>query len=540
MTENSDCEVLVVGAGPTGLMAANLLARCGVRVRIVERRSEATRESRAFAVQARSLELLQSMGLADRFVERGVIARSVNIHVKGKFAGGLDFTRVEAGDTPFPFILMIPQSESEALLAADLEALGVVIERGVDCAGFTMDASGVRAELKHDDGGSESMSCAYIVGGDGSRSIVRSGAGIGWDGELLPQRFLLADCRVDWPLDHDNFRVFLNGPLIGLFLPLKGSACSRVMATDMSGSFGDEDGSIPTPLDLAEMQAGLEAALNLPVELSEPVWVTRYRAHHRFVDRYSAGRAFVAGDAAHIHSPAGGQGMNTGLQDAANLAWKLAAVLRGGADAALLDSYSGERLPVGEAVVKRTGRLFAAAAGQAGFKAKMRDRLLPLVLPFISKKRPFQTNAFKGASQRGIAYPPGGSLVPADGAGGKGPKPGERAPDASWPGDGTLYEALAGYRFTLLALSLDPADDASGPGLAAAQDALARLDPRAEPVIIDAIPADAEIALRYGLGGKRRRMLYVVRPDGYVGWRGTGWDAAACAEWIAGLTANGG
>ncbi|KTE39331.1 MULTISPECIES: FAD-dependent monooxygenase [unclassified Sphingopyxis] len=539
MTENSDCEVLVVGAGPTGLMAANLLARSGVRVRIVERRGEATRESRAFAVQARSLELLQSMGLADRFVERGVIARSVNIHVKGKFAGGLDFTRAEAGDTPFPFILMIPQSESEALLAADLEALGVVIERGVDCADFTMDAGGVRAELKHGDGRTETLRCAYIVGGDGSRSVVRSGAGIGWDGELLPQRFLLADCRVDWPLDHDNFRVFLNGPLIGLFLPLKGSACSRVMATDMSGGFGDEDGSVPAPLDLAEMQAGLAAALNLPVKLSAPVWVTRYRAHHRFVDRYSAGRAFVAGDAAHIHSPAGGQGMNTGLQDAANLAWKLAAVLRG-ANPALLESYDGERRPVGDAVVKKTGRLFAAAAGQAGFKAKMRDRMLPVVLPFISKKKPFQTNAFKGASQRGIAYPPGGSLVPADGAGGKGPKPGERAPDAPWPGDGTLYEALAGYRFTLLALSLDPADDASGPALAAAQDALAKLDPRAEPVVIDAIPADAALATRYGLGGKRRRMLYVVRPDGYVGWRGTGWDAAACAEWIAGLTANGG
>lgn len=539
MSADTDCEVLVVGAGPTGLMAANLLARSGVRVRIVERRGEATRESRAFAVQARSLELMQSMGLADRFVERGVIARSVNIHVKGKFAGGLDFTRADAGDTPYPFILMIPQSESEALLAADLEALGVAIERGVDCTGFTMDGDGVRAELTHGDGRRETLRCACIVGGDGSRSVVRSGAGIGWDGELLPQRFLLADCRVDWPLDHDNFRVFLNGPLIGLFLPLKGSQCSRVMATDMSGSFGDEDGSVPAPLNLAEMQAGLEAALNLPVKLSEPVWVTRYRAHHRFVDRYSAGRAFVAGDAAHIHSPAGGQGMNTGLQDAANLAWKLAAVLRGGADAALLESYSGERLPVGEAVVKRTGRLFAAAAGQAGFKAKMRDRLLPIVLPFISKKKPFQTNAFKGASQRGIAYPPDGRLVTADSAGGTGPKPGERAPDAPWPGDGTLYQALAGYRFTLLALSLDPADDESSPRLAAAQDALARLDPRAEPVIIDAIPADAALAKRYGLHAKRRRMLYVIRPDGYVGWRGEGWNAADCARWIASMAAGG-
>ena len=538
MTQDGDCEVLVVGAGPTGLMAANLLARSGVRVRIVERRNEATRESRAFAVQARSLELLQSMGLADRFVERGVVARSVNIHVKGKFAGGLDFTRAEAGDTPFPFILMIPQSESEALLAADLEALGVTIERGVDCRAMYIKAEWARSELTRAERTSETVRSAYVIGADGSRSAVRTGAGIGWDGEQLPQRFLLADCRVDWPLDHDNFRVFLNGPLIGLFLPLKGSDCSRVMATDLSGSLGDEDGSTPAPLDLAEMEAGLAAAINLPVKLSDPIWVTRYRAHHRFVDRYRKGRAFVAGDAAHIHSPAGGQGMNTGLQDAANLAWKLAAVLRG-TNPALLETYDGERRPVGEEVVKKTGRLFAAAAGQAGFKAKMRDCILPIVLPFLSSKKPFQTKAFQGASQRAIAYPASGALVPADTAGGKGPKPGERAPDAPWPGDGTLYEAIAGYRFTLLALSLDPADDDDGLELAAAHAMLARLDPRAEPVIIDAIPPDAVLARRYGLHGKRRRMLYVVRPDGYVGWRSAGWDAAGCAEWIAELAAYG-
>jgi 2-polyprenyl-6-methoxyphenol hydroxylase-like FAD-dependent oxidoreductase len=538
MTTVGDCDVLVVGAGPTGLMAANLLARSGVRVRIVERRTEATRESRAFAVQARSLELLQSIGLADRFIERGVIARSVNIHVKGAFAGGLDFTRADAGDTPFPFILMIPQSETEALLAADLQALGVTIERGVDCSGVTMDGDGARAALEHADGRTEILRAAYVVGADGSRSVVRQNAGIRWDGELLPQRFLLADCRVDWQLDHDNFRVFLNGPLIGLFLPLKGTECSRVMATDTSGAFGDEDGSTPAPLDLAEMQAGLSAAMNLPVTLSDPVWVTRYRAHHRFVDRYSAGRTFVAGDAAHIHSPAGGQGMNTGLQDAANLAWKIAAVLRG-ADPALLDSYDGERRPVGEAVVKKTGRLFAASAGQAGIKAKLRDRLLPLILPFISKKKPFQTKAFAGASQRAIAYPADEGLVPTDGIGGKGPRPGERAPDAPWSGDVNLLEALAGYRFTLLALSLDPVDDEACPPLAAAQDSLSKLDPRAEPLIIDAIPPTSELAHRYGLGERRRRMLYVIRPDGYVGWRSEGWDTAGCARWIALLNARG-
>lgn len=340
-----DCEVLVVGAGPAGLMAATLLARSGVSVILVEKRGEATRESRAFAVQARTLELMRSLGLAKRFIANGVRADSVNIHVQGRFRGGLDFTRARADDTPFPFILMIPQSRTEAILAEDCAANGVTIARGNEVTGIVEADDGVVATVRDADGAERTIRAAYVVGGDGSRSIVRRAAGLGWTGDMFPQRFLLADCRVDWPLDHDRFRVFMNGPLIGLFLPLDGENLSRVMATDMSGTagFGSEDASTAAPLDLAEMQRGLEAAIALPVTLSDPVWVTRYRAHHRHVDRYAKGRCFVAGDAAHIHSPAGGQGMNTGLQDAANLAWKLAAVLRHGADPALLDSYDAER-----------------------------------------------------------------------------------------------------------------------------------------------------------------------------------------------------
>jgi hypothetical protein len=300
------------------------------------------------------------------------------------------------------------------------------------------------------------------------------------------------------------------------------------MATDLSGTFGDEDASKPAPLDLAEMQAGLSAAIALPVTLSDPVWVTRYRAHHRFVNRYSVKRAFVAGDAAHIHSPAGGQGMNTGMQDAANLAWKLAAVLRGSSPA-MLESYDHERRPVGDAVVRKTGRLFAAAAGQAGFKAKVRDVVVARILPVISKLPRFQNTAFLNASQRAIAYPPDGRFVPVDSAGGAGPVPGARAPDAPLPGGDRLFDALAGYRFTLLSLSLAAARSDSGGAL----DALRQLDPRAQAVVIEGIAPDSELALRYGLSGERREMFYVIRPDGYVAWRGTGWDVAGRRDWLA-------
>lgn len=503
----TDCEVLVVGAGPTGLVAANLLARAGVRVRIVERRTEATRESRAFAVQARTLELMQAIGLADEFVTRGVRADSVNIHVRGRFKGGLDFARAKADDTPFPFILMLPQSETEAILAADCARLGLTIERGMAVDAVTQNADGAVATGNGPDG-AFSIRAEYILGADGSRSVVRDAADFGWHGDMLPQRFLLADCKVEWPLDHDHFRVFLNRQLIGLFLPLHGSSLSRVMATDLSGSFGDEDASTPAPLDLAEMQAGLEAAICLPVRLSDPVWVTRYRAHRRFVDRYRQGRLFVAGDAAHIHSPAGGQGMNTGLQDAANLAWKLAAVLHHGAPDTLLGSYDAERRPVGEQVVRSTGRLFNAAAGQAGRKAAMRDAAVSALLPIISKAPPFQRKAFRNASQRAIVYPPSAFIggTTAANAG-----PGTRAPDAPLADGRTLFDVIGGYRFSVIGLANR---------LPEASESAAFADGK-NTRLIGSGEGSAALFDRYGVAPGQAVTLR-IRPDGYIAWRTSG------------------
>ncbi|MFV3126855.1 FAD-dependent monooxygenase [Niveispirillum sp. KHB5.9] len=543
MSSEPDCDVLVVGAGPTGLMAACLLVRSGVRVRIIERRVEPTRESRAFAVQARTLELMRALGLADRFLARGVIAGSVNLHVGGRFHGGLNFDLAQAGDTPFPFILMIPQSETEALLIQDLAEQGVRVERGRELGGLMQDDDGVIAHIRALDGAETEIRSAFIIGADGSRSAVREATGITWDGEMLPQRFLLADCKVDWPLDHHRFRVFLNGRRIGLFLPLYGSQLSRVMATDLSGGFGDGEASQPLPLDLKEMQEGLSEAINMPVTLSDPVWITRYRAHHRFVDRYRRGRAFLAGDAAHIHSPAGGQGMNTGLQDAANLAWKLASVLRGG-NPALLDTYDGERRPVGEKVVKSTGRLFAAAAGQAGFKAALRDLILPLALKIISRARPIQTKAFRRLSQRDIVYPAGTPAVSRDAVAWKaGPVPGARAPNAALRPGREVFDLLSGYRTVVLALSRKPLEahqvehlKLSLAGLVAGRPHVSlHLVARqafgmGEGVEFTALP---DIFDRYGVGRGDDQALYIIRPDGYVAWRSPSLNIQGAAAFLA-------
>lgn len=530
-----------MGAGPTGLIAAILLARSGIRTRIVERRTEATRESRAFAVQARTLELMRSIGLSEAFLERGAICNGIDIHVGGKRRGGLDLDRAQAADTPFPFILMIPQSETEAILIAELERLDVAIARGTELVDLAQDAAGVTSTVREGET-TRSIRSTFVIGADGSRSAVRAAAGLAWQGDAFPQRFLLADCKVEWPLDHHRFRVFLHGSRIGLFLPLDGARTSRVMATDFSAWTDVGDATAPAPLDLAEMEAGLRDATQLDVRLSDPVWITRYRAHHRSVDRYRAGRVFVAGDAAHIHSPAGGQGMNTGLQDAANLAWKLATALAREVDDDLLDSYDLERRAVGEQVVRSTGKLFNAAAGQAGWKSAVRDGLAKALLPIASKLPPFHRKGFMNASQRAIAYPPARFVAEGAASPPTGPAAGARLPNAPIRDRVDLHGLTAGYTFALLVMSrrFVPAQaliDAFQAGAAALGDfpaqvhVIARTDRGASADAV--VPASPGVFDTLGLAGEDAQALYLVRPDGYVAWRSADLNFAALRRFVA-------
>ncbi|MBW4331950.1 FAD-dependent monooxygenase [Stakelama sp. CBK3Z-3] len=525
-----NCEVLVIGAGPTGLMAANLLNRCGVDVRIVDLRAEQSRESRAFAVSARSLELFAALGLVDRLIERGAITSGIDFFVSGKWVGGLDYDRVEARDTPYRFILMVPQSETESVLIDSLGETGLAIDRGIEITGLAQDEDGVLATGKRADGSAVRIAARYVLGADGAHSIVRESLNLDFDGARYPQTFLLGDVQLDWPLDHGRFRIFMHGERIGLFFPLHGTGLSRVMTTDLRAG-GGGDPVRPEPLPLDELQAAFAEATCQPVRLHDPVWLTRFRTHHRAVDRYRAGRVFVAGDAAHIHSPAGGQGMNTGLQDAANLAWKLAAVLRGNADDALLDSYESERLPVAREVLRFTDRLFAVAAGQSGWRAQLRDLLAPAILGPASGLAAVQSAAFRKFAQIDIAYPAGRTV--AAGAG-------MRAPDAQLSRHRDLFDLLCGYRFHLLVLSREPL---------AANEARAMLDrfstlrgTGVEPHLltrqagglregVDRIES-GEVFDRYGVAAGDGRATILVRPDGYVAWRSDTLDIAAATDFL--------
>ncbi len=540
-----DCDVLVVGAGPTGLMLANLLTRSGVKVRIVDMRREPSSESRAFAVQARSVELFQSIGLADELLARSIVNTGIDFHVAGERIGGLDFDRAHAPDTPFQFITMIPQADSEALLIEDLARLGVHVERGVRVETVSQTADGVIARGLSSSHQDIELRSAYLVGADGAHSIVRKQLGLKFEGAKYAQSFLLADCQVDWGLDHGRFRVFMNREVIGLFLPLKGRRISRVMATDPRPAADEHGGPgrSALPMDLAELQEAFSQAAQVPVTLSNPVWTARYRVHHRGVDRYRAGRAFVAGDAAHIHSPAGGQGMNTGLQDAANLAWKLAAVIRHGAQDALLDSYHAERFPVGQDVLRFTDRLFSAAAAQTGWRAWMRDRVASFVVRRASLLPIPHRKAFRKLSEISIAYPRGPFVEePGRRAPRGGPRAGARAPDAVISHGLQVFDLLRGYRLQLLVLSRTALNEqqitdiseqlrsvtSAWPALGV--HVVARVAGRSDPRVT--FVDSAEVFDRYGVDTHCPQALYLVRPDGYVAWRCAGLDVHACVDFV--------
>ena len=518
-----DCDVLVVGAGPSGLMAAALLVRQGVKVCVVDANAGPATESRAFAVQARTIELFRSMGLAGELLARGVVTTGIRFHIRGRHVGGLDFDRAKAATTPYKFILMAPQSEVEEVLLQDLARHGVTVRRDTRLTQLHQTEDAVTALV-----GERTITAQYVVGADGAHSTVRQQLGLSFDGDKYGQRYLLADCKVEWPLDHAHFRVFVNRDRIGLFLPLKGAETSRVMVTDL--------GDPKAEFDLGNLQTELCRAMNLDVSLSEPVWTSRYQVHLRGVDDYRRGRGFLVGDAAHIHSPAGGQGMNTGLHDAANLAWKLATAVHEDVD--LLDTYSAERHPAGVQLLKFTDRLYRVAAGLRGWKAWLRDIAGPFLVGRMSAAPIPHRKAFHRLSQISLGHRPSEINVNALLHSLKGPLAGHRVPDARINDREQVFDLLQGYRLHVIALSrkhLSADEIAAHTGalaeLGAEGHLVARVEARPDPRVHRADAA--QVFDHFGLTEPDSQALYVIRPDGHVAWRCDELDFEACRRFLS-------
>ena len=390
-------EVLVCGAGPTGLVLALWLTRLGVRVRIFDRAEAPGTTSRALVVQARTLETYAQIGLADEVIARGMEFGGVNL-----WASGLRVAHVVLGDigkglSPFPFAVIFPQDEHEQLLIEQLAAAGVTVDRGVELTGFDERAGRVRARLRRADGAVETCEAAWLAGCDGARSAVRESMGAGFPGGTYAQRFFVADLEASGPVVDGELHIALDeSDFLGAF-PMKGGKRVRLIGTVRQAPEESEK-----PVAWKDVSASVGARLGLKVRKVN--WFSTYNVHHRVAGVFREGRAFLLGDAAHIHSPVGGQGMNTGIGDAINLAWKLAAVIQGRGDEALLASYEPERIAFARRLVATTDRAFTIATSPGPIARLLRLDVAPRLLPALALLDPLRRFMFRTVSQTAVNY----------------------------------------------------------------------------------------------------------------------------------------
>jgi 2-polyprenyl-6-methoxyphenol hydroxylase-like FAD-dependent oxidoreductase len=517
VTDTAESEVLIAGAGPVGLTAAIELARRGIRCRIVDPLVEPPLYAKAVGIQPRTLEVFEGMGVLRRILDAAIQMRGQFIYVNGEEVARLDF--VVPADVPFGFVA-IPQYVAERILREELAFHGVRVERGLGLQDFEQDGDGVTATLAGDSG-TQTVRAGYLIGADGAHSMVRKSLGLSFEGGAFEEQYMLGDVEVDWSLPRGyGVRAMHQADgktddlLVCIPLPgVKRYRMSMLVPDELSRPAGPADGvehgfSGERKPELSHLQAVLDRLSPEATTARNMRWSSVFRISHRIVDRYSDGRVFVAGDAAHIHPPTGAQGMNTGIQDAHNLAWKVALAVAGEAASGLLDSYDAERRPVGEEVVGRTVR-----SAREGIGADSTDP------DFIIRRE----------AQLLIDY--SGSPIVADGAG-------RRAPDATGltreavTGSLRLFSLLSHREHTTLLYAGDGTtaerlDDFARVADAAVSAARGRMNvylvaaPTADvsstvlPVIRDAAGA---FATAFGVTGGA---VFVVRPDGYVGFTST-------------------
>jgi 2-polyprenyl-6-methoxyphenol hydroxylase-like FAD-dependent oxidoreductase len=524
----SSCPALVVGAGPVGLTLAAHLHRHHLRCRIIDRSPTPSDKSRALVLWGRSLEMLDNLGIVEGFVAAGLFNNAARLHGNRRLLARIPFTPV---GTAYPRPLMLAQNETERLLAEHLQRVGVTVERAVELTDLADHGDHVGATLRHADGRAEAVRCDWLIGCDGAHSTVRKKVGLEFTGEAEPNDWILADCRVEGPLPADELSLFWHARGVLAFFPFGRGRC-RVIA-DMGQAPGADR---PPDPSLAEVQAIVDERGPGGVHLSEPHWLSGFRIHERKVADYRRGRCFLAGDAAHIHSPAGGQGMNTGMQDAWNLAWKLALVQAGRARPGLLDSYSPERSAVGALVLRRAARLTWAATLRNPAAQFLRNRVVGLLglLP------PFRRAFTRDLAELTIHYPHSPLNGEAGGGwAGRGIRPGDRLPDTPVRAPETGHEqrllaVLRGPEHNLLLLPIGHGDvtglaeigrrvQAAYPGVVRVHLLVPAPDPAATGV---SVWLDPGRSVR-GLLGARATALALLRPDGYLGFRAqpASWEA---------------
>jgi len=376
-------------------MLALWLVRLGVRVRVIDKAAEPGTTSRAIGVQARTLELYAQLGLAEPMVASGIKFAAANLWVRGRKVARAAFGEMGKGLSPYPYMLIFPQDEHEHLLSSRLEQEGVKVERRTELIGFT-EGQRVQARVKRPDGEEDVCDADYIAGCDGARSQLRRLLGIGFPGGTYRHLFYVADASGSGPVMNGELHVALDEADFLAAFPMKGSGHARLIGMAEAPGDGREA--------LAWKDVGKRLLERLGIEVARVNWFSTYHVHHRVADRFRQGRAFLLGDAAHIHSPVGGQGMNTGIADAVNLAWKLAAVLRSRAPATLLDSYEPERIAFAQRLVSTTDRAFTIVTSPGRMARFVRSVVVPRLFPLLARSGAFRRLMFRTISQTAIHY----------------------------------------------------------------------------------------------------------------------------------------
>jgi 2-polyprenyl-6-methoxyphenol hydroxylase-like FAD-dependent oxidoreductase len=512
---SQDTDVLVVGAGPTGLMLASQLARRGLKPLIIDRHSGPAQQTRAMAVQARTMEIYAKMGVIEEALARGAVAGGANMWANGQWTARIPIGDIGRDLSPYPFVLMLGQDENERILGDDLAKHGVAIHWNTELIGLEQSPDHVEVTLKHQDGSSRKINAKWVMGCDGAHSAVRDMSGIGFPGAPYEQTFFVADTEATGSMKAGELNIYLWRDGFHLFFPIKGKDRWRVIGI-LPQHLRERDN-----LEFDELIPSIRGEAGADLSFRQCSWFSTYRIHHRAAERFRDRRCFLLGDAAHIHSPAGGQGMNTGLQDSYNLAWKLALVVRDRAAPMLLDSYEQERIPVARRLLETTDRAFQLVVSKGPFAALLRTKIIARLVAAGMRLAKLRRLAFRTVAQIGISYPQSMLSHALHDRPQEGPRAGDRFP---WlrikiGEEGALKDLdreIDDTCFTLLLFGQSAAAPPAG--------SLVRT-----LVIADDAANGAELR-RATISGPS---FYLLRPDGHVGLCGGPFDVAAVATYLA-------
>lgn len=392
-------DVVIVGAGPTGLALAMQFIRLQVDFIILDKKETTTPHSKAIGVQARTLEIYEQIGLADKLIALGAIAEKSRLIVGGELRGEVEFRQLGAGLSPYPFVLIVEQGKHETLLYDYIKSHGREVSWNTELESFTHDETGVTANVKRADGTRDVIGAKYLVGCDGAKSFVRHALGLKFEGKTFERMFYVADVQLEWEFKHDGLHVFLMKNNLLAFFPMTGERQWRIVGT-FPEEFAKDEGDVL----YEEIEEQIKRDAEIAFDITNVNWFSTYKVHTRHVEKFSVGRCFLAGDSAHIHTPAGAQGMNTGIQDGYNLAWKLASVLQGKANEKLLETYNEERLPNAKDLLKTTDQFFNLVASPDAVTSFLRMYVFPYVAGVAFKLDAVKKFVFPRIAQIAVNY----------------------------------------------------------------------------------------------------------------------------------------